>query len=166
MLGIAISYLSVVDTLTYNDDEERVIRIISLFAPISIYWYKYHTTGVRIETYTGPNDTIVTNLFKLFFGNEYMSKEKFTKVLNSTMVLVADITSTPFSSHVARVTVSTEADVFISAAAGLFAASGRIHGSAGYACAEMISAIKNEEDAKQFVYIINTRYQILLRINL
>lgn len=41
------------------------IRLIAIFGPCLLYWHHYHKNGLRIETYTGPDDSVASNFMKL-----------------------------------------------------------------------------------------------------
>jgi 2-methylcitrate synthase len=152
VVGIAISFLGALETNSLTDEKEIVYRIISLIGPITAYWYILHTSGKRIETYTGESDTIVENLLKLFFQEEYKEKLKFAKSLNQIMTIASDMGIPPASAHVSRVTASVCATIYSSVAAGVLAFSGKYHGAAGYLCGEMLEGIKTEQEAKDYVH--------------
>jgi 2-methylcitrate synthase len=151
VVGIAISILGAIECNSELDDMEICLRIISLIGPISAYWHIFHTTGRRIETYTGDNDSIIVNFFKLYFEKEYESKLQFIKPLNKILIVISDLGIPPVSTHVSRVAASASASIFSSAAAGIFAFSGKLHGAAGYLCGEMLEGIKSEDEARAYV---------------
>ena len=70
------------------------------------------------------------------------------------MIIACEVGLQPPIRFVPRMVVSTHADVFISAAAGIFAGSGKVHISASHFCGEMITSVKHTDEAKKFVKII------------
>ena len=41
------------------------IRLVALFGPALLYWHHFHKNGLRIKTYTGPEDSVALNFVKL-----------------------------------------------------------------------------------------------------
>lgn len=42
------------------------IRLVAIFGPALLYWHHFHHSGIRIDGYTGPTDTVAMNFMKLF----------------------------------------------------------------------------------------------------
>lgn len=54
---------------TNNNQYEITIRLVAIYAPALLYWYHYHKSRklLKINTNTGPNDTVASNFAKLLF---------------------------------------------------------------------------------------------------
>lgn len=57
------------ESLPSYGPKEISIRLVAVFGPALLYWHHYHQTGIRINSYTGPKDTIAMNFMKLLNNN-------------------------------------------------------------------------------------------------
>jgi len=48
-----------------SDQEEKLLRLISVFGPALLYWYHFSNSGIRIQTQTSEKDSIAKNFMKL-----------------------------------------------------------------------------------------------------
>jgi len=54
---------SVLGTIEPEDGKERnataiAVRLVALFGPCLLYWHHFHRSGLRLQGFTGPRDTV------------------------------------------------------------------------------------------------------------
>ena len=136
-----------------NCQYEISLRMMALFGPALLYWYHYHRSHrlLRINTDTGPFDTIATNFVKLLHYDNLTSPDPLlVKAIDVSLILYAehDFNASTFSS---RVTVSTNSDFYSGITSAIGTLKGNLHGGANEAAYEFLEPIKSVEDANEIV---------------
>jgi len=143
---------SVLGTLEPEDNHHHpertadkiAIRLVALFGPCMLYWYHYHKTngGLRIRSYTGKKDTVALNFMKLYTlklqpedgdrDGDMMIDPLIIKTLDVSLILYAehDFNASTFA---ARVTASTNADIYSAITSAIGTLKGNLHGGANEA---------------------------------
>jgi len=124
-------------------------RLVSIFGPSLMYWHHYHKNGMQIDTYTG-NDSTASNFMKLFelkhtAGSEPVDPIK-VETIDKSLILYAehDFNASTFA---ARVTVSTNSDMYSAITTGVGTLRGNLHGGANEAAMEFLAQFSTVEEA-------------------
>ena len=107
------------------------IRLVALFGPALLYWYHFHKNGVKINGYTGDNDSVALNFMKLMtLKNEV--DPLLVKTVDISLILYAehDFNASTFN---ARVTASTLSDFYSCITSAIGTLRGPLHGGANEA---------------------------------
>jgi 2-methylcitrate synthase len=126
-------------------------RLIALFGPMLLYWHHYHTSGLRIDTVTQPEDTIAENFVKLLLHPEDTQKKAdplMVRAVDVSLILYAEHDFAA-SSFAARATTSTMSDIYSAITTAIGTLRGPLHGGANEAAYRLISQFKNPEDAER-----------------
>lgn len=127
------------------------IRLVGLFGPALLYWHHYHKSGIRIDGYTGPADTVAWNFMKLF------SQEPADKI-DPVKVRAFDVSLILYAEHefnastfAARITASTMSDFHSAITSAIGTLRGNLHGGANEAVMHLLQPFKSPEQAEQAV---------------
>jgi 2-methylcitrate synthase len=137
-----------------NFQFEIALRLISIFGPALLYWYHFHKSHrlLKINTNTGPFDTVASNFLKLFYYDNKIPPPILVKAMDVSLILYAehDFNASTFA---ARVTVSTRSDFYSGITSAIGALRGDLHGGANEAAMEFLGKIKDVKDAEKIVNI-------------
>ncbi|KAL0481678.1 methylcitrate synthase [Acrasis kona] len=130
-----------------NNQWECGDRLIAIFGPALLYWYQYHKNGTKIETRTGPNDTVAQNFVKLLLQTDNPDPN-MVRAVDVSLILYAehDFAASTFG---AIVTTSTLSDVYSSVCTAIGTLRGPLHGGANEAAYRLISQFKTPDEAEQ-----------------
>jgi 2-methylcitrate synthase len=136
-----------------NNHYEISLRMIALFGPALLYWYHFHRSHrlLRINTNTGPFDTIASNLVKLLHYDDLAKPDPLVvKAIDVSLILYAehDFNASTFS---ARVTISTNSDFYSGITSAIGTLKGNLHGGANEAAYEFLENIKSTKEANEIV---------------
>ncbi len=135
-----------------NNQYEIALRLIAMFGPALLYWYHFHRSSrnLKINTNTGPFDTIATNFVKLLNYDNNVPDPLVVKAVDVSLILYAehDFNASTFS---ARVTVSTNSDIYSGITSAIGTLKGNLHGGANEAAMEFLEKIKSTEEADKIV---------------
>jgi 2-methylcitrate synthase len=150
------SALGTIEPETYkNNQYEIALRLIAVFGPGLLYWYHFHKSHrlLRINTDTGPFDTVASNFIKLLTYDGNTPDPLLVKTLDVSLILYAehDFNASTFA---ARVTVSTRSDIYSGITTAIGTLKGDLHGGANEAAMELLQPLKSVEDAEQMVFKI------------
>ena len=157
VLSSGISALSTYyeDSLSVHDPEQveaATIRLLAKLPVIAAYAHK-KTLG---QAFLYPDNSLsfVDNFLKLNFGTNaepYAVNPVLSKALERLLILHEDHEQNASASTV-RLVGSTEANMFVSVAAGIAALSGPLHGGANEAVLTMLAKIRDSgEGVEKFV---------------
>ena len=139
----------------YNNQYEISIRLIAIFGPALLYWYHFHKSHrlLKINTNTGPFDTVASNFIKLLNYDGQEPDPLIVKTLDVSLILYAehDFNASTFA---ARVTISTRSDFYSGITSAIGALRGDLHGGANEAAMNFLEGIKSVSHAENIVYII------------
>lgn len=145
---------SVMGTLEPEDGIEVTatsiaIRLVALLGPALLYWHHFHKSGLRLEGFTGPDDSVAENFMKLMIL-------KFNEPLDPIIVKTIDISLILYAEHdfnastfAARVTASTRADFYAAITSAIGTLRGPLHGGANEAAMEFLRQFNSVEEADQ-----------------
>lgn len=126
------------------------LRLIAIFGPSLLYWYHFHKSNgqTRINTYTGPADTIASNFMKLLYNDGKEIDPLIVRTFDVSLILYAehDFNASTFA---ARVTVSTMSDFYSGITSAIGTLRGPLHGGANEAAMEFLEPLKSIEHAEE-----------------
>lgn len=114
------------------------IRLVGVFGPALLYWHHYHNSGIRIDGYTGPEDSVALNFMKLF-------TQQPAHKLDADIVRAFDVSLILYAEHefnastfAARITASTNADFHSAITSAIGTLRGNLHGGANEAVMHLL----------------------------
>jgi 2-methylcitrate synthase len=135
-----------------NNQYEIALRLISIFGPALLYWYHFHKSHrlLKINTNTGPFDTVASNFIKLLYYDGTTPDPLVVKTLDVSLILYAehDFNASTFA---ARVTISTRSDFYSGVTSAIGTLKGDLHGGANEAAMEFLEPLKSVQEAEQKV---------------
>ncbi len=144
--GIVALSLFAPDAVGFESDriERATHQLIAKVPTLAAYGFK----NSRGEPTLYPDNSLsyVENFLRMSFGyptEEYEFNDEITRALDVLLILHADHEQNCSTSTV-RVVGSSQANVFVSVAAGVSALSGPLHGGANQAVLEMLRTIQRE----------------------
>ena len=124
------------------------VRLIGVFGPALLYWYHYHKSGIRIDGYTGPNETVAVNFMKLFLLQpESKIDPVIIKAFDVSLILYAEHEFNA-STFAARITASTNADFYSAITSAIGTLRGNLHGGANEAVMHMLKPWRTTEQGE------------------
>jgi 2-methylcitrate synthase len=139
-----------------NNHFQISLRLIAIFGPALLYWYHFHKSHrlLKINTNTGPFDTVASNFIKLLYYDGKAPDPLIVKTLDVSLILYAehDFNASTFA---ARVTVSTLSDFYSGITSAIGTLKGNLHGGANEAAMEFLEPIKSVEEAEIKVNLSN-----------
>jgi 2-methylcitrate synthase len=128
------------------------LRLISIFGPSLLYWYHFHKSNksLRINTYTGINDSVASNFIKLLHYDGKIPDPVLVKTFDVSLILYAehDLNASTFA---ARVTISTRSDFYSGITTAIGTLKGDLHGGANEAAMELLKPLKSVKEAEELV---------------
>jgi 2-methylcitrate synthase len=119
-------------------------RLLGVMPSILLYWYRFHTSGQRMDPTRG-GDSIAEQFLSLLHGRKPSETE--TRAMDVSLILYAEHEWNA-STFTARVVASTLSDFYSAITAAIGALRGSLHGGANEAAMELIEAMRDPEDAE------------------
>ena len=129
----------------FEEEDDKIDRMLALFPSIITYWYKFSHESLRIDTVT-DDETIGSHFLNLL--HEKKPSELFTKVMNVSLILYAEHEFNA-STFAARVCASTLSDIHSCITAAIGTLRGPLHGGANEAAMDLIEKFKSPDEAEQ-----------------
>ena len=123
-------------------------RLLACFPSILMYWHRYHTDGVRIDTETEDN-SIAGHFLNLLHGK--VPSDFHRRVLDISLILYAEHEFNA-STFTARVIAATLSDFHSAVSGAIGALRGPLHGGANEAAMALIERFENAEQATQGIH--------------
>ena len=121
--------------------QEIAVRLVALYGPCLLYWYHYHRSGLRLEGYTGAQDTVAENFLKLF----QLKLKPEDGTVDPVLIKTFDVSLILYAEHdfnastfAARVTTSTRSDFYSAISSAIGTLRGNLHGGANEAAMEFL----------------------------
>jgi len=144
VLRTGVSFLGNVEPEGDFSNQENVAdRLLACLPSMLLYWHRYHTDGVRIDTET--NDDSISGHF-LHMLHDKAPKELHRKCLDTTLILYAEHEFNA-STFAGRVITGTLSDMHSAVTGAIGALRGPLHGGANEAAMALISEYSNAEEA-------------------
>jgi len=133
-------------------------RLLACLPSMLLYWYRFHTDGVRIDTET--DDDSISGHF-LHMLHDKAPKELHRKCLDTTLILYAEHEFNA-STFAARVITGTWSDMHSAVTGAIGALRGHLHGGANEAAMELISKFDSAGDAVKGVHGMLERKDLIM----
>ena len=130
---------------SFDQQDDKIDRMLALFPGIITYWYRFAHDGVRINTESDV-DSIGGHFLELLHGKK--PNELHERVMNVSLILYAEheFNASTFS---ARVCASTLSDIHSCVTGAIGTLRGPLHGGANEAAMELIQRFKTPDEAEQ-----------------
>lgn len=143
---------SMLGTLEPESDKNPQIaianRLLACVPGMLLYWYQFHTHGKRINL-TQSDEPTIAGYFLHLLHEKTPSKEQ-RQALDVSLILYAEHEFNA-STFAARVTISTESDMYSAIVSAIGTLRGPLHGGANEAAMELISKYENADEAEKGV---------------
>jgi 2-methylcitrate synthase len=144
VLRTGVSFLGNVEPEGDFSNQGKVAdRLLACLPSMLLYWHRFHTDGVRIDTET--DDDSISGHF-LHMLHDEAPKELHRKSLDTTLILYAEHEFNA-STFAGRVITGTLSDMHSAVTGAIGALRGALHGGANEAAMALISEYSNAEEA-------------------
>ena len=144
VLRTGVSFLGNVEPEGDFSNQSKVAdRLLACLPSMLLYWHRFHTDGVRIDTNT-DDDSISGHFLHLL--HDEAPKELHRKSLDTTLILYAEHEFNA-STFAGRVITGTLSDMHSAVTGAIGALRGSLHGGANEAAMALISEYSNAEEA-------------------
>ena len=149
VLRTGVSFLGNIEPEGDFSNQQNVAdRLLAIFPSMLMYWHRYHTDGVKIDTET-DDDSVAGHFLHLL--HDEAPKELHRKSLDTTMILYAEHEFNA-STFAARVITGTLSDMHSAVTGAIGALRGPLHGGANEAAMALISKFDSAEAATAGVH--------------
>ncbi|MBT8087539.1 MAG: 2-methylcitrate synthase [Gammaproteobacteria bacterium] len=136
VLRTGVSFLGNIEPEGDFSNQQAVAdRLLACLPSMLLYWHRFHTDGVRIDTAT-DDDSIAGHFLHMLHGKP--PKELHRKCLDTTLILYAEHEFNA-STFAGRVITGTLSDMHSAVTGAIGALRGTLHGGANEAAMELIS---------------------------
>lgn len=129
----------------FSEQDDKIDRMLAVFAAIITYWYRFAHEGVRIDTANTESDSIGGVFLELLHGKK--PSELHEQVMNVSLILYAEHEFNA-STFTARVCASTLSDIHSCVTGAIGSLRGPLHGGANEAAMELIQKFQTPEEAE------------------
>ena len=159
MLRTGVSFLGNIEPEgDFSNQTDVADRLLACLPSMLLYWHRFHTDGVRIETET--DDDSVSGHF-LHMLHDKAPKELHRKCLDTTLILYAEHEFNA-STFAGRVITGTLSDMHSAVSGAIGALRGPLHGGANEAAMELISTFDTPEEATAGVQEMLERRDLIM----
>lgn len=159
MLRTGVSFLGNIEPEgDFSNQTDVADRLLACLPSMLLYWHRFHTDGVRIETET--DDDSVSGHF-LYMLHDKAPKELHRKCLDTTLILYAEHEFNA-STFTGRVITGTLSDMHSAVSGAIGALRGPLHGGANEAAMELISKFDTPEEATAGVQEMLERRDLIM----
>jgi 2-methylcitrate synthase len=159
VLRTGVSFLGNVEPEGDFSNQNKVAdRLLSCMPSMLLYWHRFHTDGVRIDTETDDNS--ISGHF-LHLLHDKPSKELHRKCLDTTLILYAEHEFNA-STFAGRVITGTLSDMHSAVTGAIGALRGALHGGANEAAMALISKFDTPEEATAGVLGMLQRKELIM----
>ena len=142
----------------FANQQETADRLLACLPSMLLYWHRFHTDGVRIDTET--NDDSVAGHF-LHMLHDKAPSELHRKCLDTTLILYAEHEFNA-STFAGRVITGTLSDMHSAVTGAIGALRGPLHGGANEAAMELIQKFDTPEEATAGVKGMLERKELIM----
>ena len=149
VLRTGVSFLGNIEPEGDFSNQQNVAdRLLAIFPSMLMYWHRYHTDGIKIDTET-DDDSVAGHFLHLL--HDKAPKELHRKSLDTTLILYAEHEFNA-STFAARVITGTLSDMHSAVTGAIGALRGPLHGGANEAAMALISKYDSAEAATEGVH--------------
>ena len=142
----------------FSNQNDVADRLLACLPSMLLYWHRFHTNGVRIDTET--DDDSVSGHF-LHLLHDAAPKELHRKSLDTTLILYAEHEFNA-STFAARVITGTLSDMHSAVSGAIGALRGPLHGGANEAAMALISKFDTPAEATAGVQEMLKRRDLIM----
>ncbi|MDH3490880.1 MAG: 2-methylcitrate synthase [Gammaproteobacteria bacterium] len=142
----------------FKNQQNVADRLLACLPSMLLYWHRFHTDGVRIDTET--DDDSISGHF-LHMLHDKAPKELHRKCLDTSLILYAEHEFNA-STFAARVITGTLSDMHSAITGAIGALRGHLHGGANEAAMELISKFDSAGDAVKGVHEMLARKDLIM----
>lgn len=142
----------------FDQQQDKVDRVLALLPAIVVYWYRFAHEGVRTDTNTGAN-TLGGHFLHMLHGDT--PSDLHERVMNVSLILYAEheFNASTFNGRVAASTL-TDIHSIITGAIGTLR--GPLHGGANEAAMEMIAQWGSADEAEAAILQKLTNKELIM----
>ncbi|MDJ0917846.1 MAG: 2-methylcitrate synthase [Woeseiaceae bacterium] len=142
----------------FENQADTADRLFACLPSMMMYWHRFHTDGVRIDTET-DDDSISGHILHML--KDEAPSELHQKSLSTTLILYAEHEFNA-STFAARVITATLSDMHSAVAGAIGALRGPLHGGANEAAMELIAKFKNAAEATAGIHAMLKRKDLIM----
>ena len=159
VLRTGVSFLGNVEPEgNFSNQNDVADRLLACLPSVLLYWHRFHSDGVRIDTET-DDDSISGHFLNLL--HDKVPKKLHPKCLDRTLTLYAEHEFNA-STFAARVITGTLSDMHSAVSGAIGALRGSLHGGANEAAMALISKFDTPEEATKGVHEMLKRKDLIM----
>ena len=142
----------------FSDQQDVADRLLACLPSMMVYWHRFHTDGVRIDTET-DDDTIAGHILHMLHDEAPPGLHE--KSLSTTLILYAEHEFNA-STFAGRVITGTLSDMHSAITGAIGALRGPLHGGANEAAMELIQKFSSPGEATEGVLGMLERKELIM----
>ena len=142
----------------FSNQNDVADRLLACLPSMLLYWHRFHTNGVRIDTET-DDDSVSGHFLRLL--HDVAPKELHRKSLDTSLILYAEHEFNA-STFAARVITGTLSDMHSAVSGAIGALRGPLHGGANEAAMALISKFDTPAEATAGVQEMLERRDLIM----
>ena len=160
VLRTGVSFLGNIEpeASDFSDQQDVADRLLACLPSMMVYWHRFHTDGVRIDTET-DDDTIAGHILHML--HDAPPSELHEKSLSTTLILYAEHEFNA-STFAGRVITGTLSDMHSAITGAIGALRGPLHGGANEAAMELIQKFGSPAEATAGVRGMLERRELIM----
>ena len=160
VLRTGVSFLGNIEpeASDFSDQQDVADRLLACLPSMMVYWHRFHTDGVRIDTET-DDDTIAGHILHML--HDAPPPPLHENSLSTTLILYAEHEFNA-STFAGRVITGTLSDMHSAVSGAIGALRGPLHGGANEAAMELIQKFGSPEEATAGVLGMLERKELIM----
>ena len=159
VLRTGVSFLGNIEPEGDFSNQQKVAdQLLACLPSMLLYWHRFHTDGVRIDTVT-DDDTVAGHFLHLL--HDKPPSELHEKCLSTTLILYAEHEFNA-STFAGRVITGTLSDMHSAVSGAIGALRGPLHGGANEAAMALIQKFNSPEEATAGVLGMLERKELIM----
>ena len=142
----------------FSNQHDVADRLLACLPSMIVYWHRFHTDGVRIDTETS-DDTIAGHFLHMLHGKTPSTLHQ--ECLSTTLILYAEHEFNA-STFAGRVITGTLSDMYSAVTGAIGALRGPLHGGANEAAMELIEKFPTPAEATAGVLGMLERKELIM----
>jgi 2-methylcitrate synthase len=143
----------------FNEQQDKIERMLAVFPSIICYWYRYSHDGVRIDADDSDADSTGGQFLHMLHDDKPPVLHE--QVMNCSLILYAEHEFNA-STFTARVCASTLSDIFSCVTGAIGTLRGPLHGGANEAAMAMLEQWQTADEAEQAILGMLTRKEKIM----
>ncbi|MDJ0813841.1 MAG: 2-methylcitrate synthase [Woeseiaceae bacterium] len=160
VLRTGVSFLGNIEpeASDFSDQQDVADRLLACLPSMMVYWHRFHTDGVRIDTET-DDDTIAGHILHMLHDKPPSALHE--QSLSTTLILYAEHEFNA-STFAGRVITGTLSDMHSAVSGAIGALRGPLHGGANEAAMELIQKFTSPGEATEGVLGMLERKELIM----